>query len=466
TPALSSGNANRNGIDIQTSGTASTVPAVYACNLDGDAIYNEADDGQKIACNFLSWDDVAAFLDWAALRPLTELEYEKAARGTNTPVANEFAWGNTSATALSGLTNPNQTGEIASNGSANITYNNAFTSGPTRVGIFATGSSSRASSGAGYYGAMELSGNLWERCVTVGNSSGRPFSGLHGNGSLTTGGAADVSGWPAAAGAGLKGGSWLNNTTNAATSSFRGSAANGNNTRDSDVGGRGARTDPAGIVTDGLILWLDAGITSSYPTSGTIWTDLSGNKNNGTISGATYSNGALIYGASNVTSVPMNNLRPTSGLTQESWVLFTSNVPQVMIGAQYGASSNNSYAIWLDNTNLWACGVNIGGGFNYQTYSATININTYYHVIHTYDGANQKLYLNGNLILTWATSGSIAYDLNNTQLAVGNDWNSGYNSGATVGVRGSLAKIAIYNRALSASEVLQNFNAQKARFGL
>ncbi|MBU3744645.1 MAG: hypothetical protein FGM61_08900, partial [Sediminibacterium sp.] len=42
TPALSSGNANRNGIDIQTSGTASTVPAVYACNLDGDAIYNEA----------------------------------------------------------------------------------------------------------------------------------------------------------------------------------------------------------------------------------------------------------------------------------------------------------------------------------------------------------------------------------------------------------------------------------------
>jgi hypothetical protein len=313
---------------------------------------------------------------------------------------------------------------------------------------------------------MELSGNLWERVVTLGNATGRTFSGVHGNGTLTAGGAADVAGWPAAAGTGWKGGSWLNTNTNSATTSDRAQAANADNTRAADAGGRGVRTIPSGIVTDGLALWLDAGITPSYPESGTTWTDLSGNNNNGTINGASYSNGALSYGATSVTTIPMTNLRPTNAITLESWVLFTSNVAQVMIGAQYGNSWNNSYVIWVSNPNTWAGGINIGGTFNYRTYASTINMNTYYHITLTYDGSNQKLYLNGNLVLSWATTGSIAYDVNNTLLAVGNDWDSGYNGGAISGVRGNLAKVSIYNRALSATEVLQNYNALKSRFGL
>jgi hypothetical protein len=335
-----------------------------------------------------------------------------------------------------------------------------------RTGIFATGSTGRATSGSGYYGNMELSGNLWERVVTLGNATGRTFSGVHGNGTLTAGGAADVAGWPAAAGTGWKGGSWLNTTTNSATTSDRAQAASADNTRSADAGGRGVRTISSGIVTDGLVLWLDAGISPSYAGSGTTWTDLSGNKNDGTISGASYSNGALSYGITSVTTLPMTKLRPTNAITQECWVLFTSNVAQVMIGAQYGNSSDNSYAIWVISPNSWAGGINIGGTFNYRTYASTINMNTYYHMTHTYDGSNQKLYLNGTLVLSWATTGSIVYDVNNTLLAVGNDWNSGYDGGANIGVIGNLAKVSIYNRALSASEVLLNFNALKSRFGL
>jgi formylglycine-generating enzyme required for sulfatase activity len=202
TGALINPNDKRNGIDIQTSGTSATIPAVYACNLNGNGTYNESDDGQHIACNYLSWDDLVAYLDWAALRPMTELEYEKSGRGNQNPATNEFAWGNTSATALSGLSNASTMSETASNTSSNIAYNNAYTSGPVRTGIFATGSTSRATSGSGYYGNMELSGNLWERVVTLGNATGRTFSGVHGNGTLTAGGAADVAGWPAAAGTG------------------------------------------------------------------------------------------------------------------------------------------------------------------------------------------------------------------------------------------------------------------------
>ena len=74
TAAMNTTNTSRNGIDIQTLGVASTTPAVYACNLNGNTTYGEATDGKDIACNFLSWGDLTAYLDWSGLRPMTELE--------------------------------------------------------------------------------------------------------------------------------------------------------------------------------------------------------------------------------------------------------------------------------------------------------------------------------------------------------------------------------------------------------
>ena len=183
----------------------------------GDATLNGGTFG-NVACNFLSWMDGAAFADWASLRPMTELEFEKACRGTLTSVTNEFAWGTTSITGATGISNGGANNEVATNSGANVVFNNnASVQGPLRVGSFATGSSTREQAGASYYGIMDLSGNLWERTVSVGNATGRNFTGtIHGNGLLTNDGFCDISIWPGfvstkvsgATGAGFRGGDW------------------------------------------------------------------------------------------------------------------------------------------------------------------------------------------------------------------------------------------------------------------
>ena len=183
-----------------------------------------------VACNFLSWMDGAAYSDWAGLRPMTELEFEKACRGLETPVANEYAWGTaTVAGNAYTLENDNATNEgIASNyststGNASYDITDGSIDGPLRVGIFAANADNqgRITAGASYYGIMELSGNLWERAVTVGNATGRDFTGLHGNGALSTNGHANETAWPGltsgevtgATGSGFRGGSWNNNAS-------------------------------------------------------------------------------------------------------------------------------------------------------------------------------------------------------------------------------------------------------------
>ena len=186
--------------------------------ITGSTVGNYATNHPFVACNFLSWMDGVAYLDWSGLRPMTELEFEKACRGTLTPLANEFAWGTTSITGATGISNSGANNEVASNAGANAVFNNnASVQGPLRVGSFATGTSTREQAGASYYGIMDLSGNLWERTVSVGNATGRNFTApIHGNGLLTNDGFCDISTWPGfvtnkvsgATGAGFRGGAW------------------------------------------------------------------------------------------------------------------------------------------------------------------------------------------------------------------------------------------------------------------
>lgn len=219
--------------------------------------------------SYLSWMDLAAFLDWAALRPMTELEYEKAARGPILPVAGEFAWGTTAATAASTISGSSEDGsETITTSDANAHFNSAtlsggdsangaeYQQGPLRVGVFAGMSTSREESGATYYGVMDLSGNVSERTVTVGNSTGRSFAGTHGDGVLSTDsgyeGNADESDWPGmdvivtrgvtgGLGSGFKGGSW-NAVSDRLRISDRQNAATTDVGIYNTAGGRGVRT--------------------------------------------------------------------------------------------------------------------------------------------------------------------------------------------------------------------------------
>ncbi len=249
----------RNGIEIQTPGVASTMPAVYANDFTDDGGYDQNDDGQDIACNFLNWADGAAYADWAGLRPMTELEYVKASRGTRSPVVNEYAWSTTNLHASAytitnkGLANATVN---AGSGTGNASYDvtDGLIDGPLQVGIFAASPSSRFAAsppsrqeaGATFYGVMEMSGNLWERPVTIGNATGRAFTGTHGDGVLTSSGEADAGTWPpgaTAVGAGSRGGAWSHASTFLRVSD-RVRAANTIETRSRAGGFRAVRSAP------------------------------------------------------------------------------------------------------------------------------------------------------------------------------------------------------------------------------
>lgn len=235
--------------------------------------------GQPLSCStarparamsYLTWMDLAAFLDWAGLRPMTELEFEKAARGPFLPSAGEFAWGNTVLLAAQQLSGSNEEDgkETVLTPGANAHFSSAILSGgdaalgaehrrgALRGGIFATSASDRVSSGGSAYGIMDLSGNLIEQVVTLGNMSGLDFTGLHGDGQLTTlsgfEGNADTAFWPgldqsagkgvvSSIGSGQRAGGWADTASFLAVSD-RSRAAFADDSATSSVGGRGVRS--------------------------------------------------------------------------------------------------------------------------------------------------------------------------------------------------------------------------------
>ena len=231
--------SNRNGIRCDAT-IHTSDPITFYCDLDNDGTYDESTDGEWIACNFLSWEDVEAYLDWAGLRPMTELEYEKVSRGTITAVTDEYAWGNTTINALLNVSAGGQTSESTSTSNVNAIYNNNYSSGPVRTGIFARAASDRTTSGSGYYGVMDLSGNLWEQVVPISNVNARGYTGVLGNGELDINGNADAANWLAGGDAGVRGGSWTTASTTLRTSD-RSSISLGGSARNNNYGGRGVR---------------------------------------------------------------------------------------------------------------------------------------------------------------------------------------------------------------------------------
>lgn len=234
------------------------------------------------AMSYISWPDLAAFCDWSGLRPMTELEFEKAARGAEVyPVSNEYAWGSSTTAdivntlALSGVAGENGT-EIAlgpAGAYANVNYlataayslGDLNTFGPIRAGVHAYSASTRKVAGASYYGVMQLSGNVWERTVSVGHPGGRAFGGSHGDGTLVSSGVAGFAGnatnidWPGmlstngsgvaltvGAGMGYRGGGWNSASGSLVelTVSGRRSAVYSATKRTDSGGGRCVRTAP------------------------------------------------------------------------------------------------------------------------------------------------------------------------------------------------------------------------------
>ena len=144
-------------------------------------------------CQFMGWDDAMAMADWAGLRPMTELEFTKAARGPDRPQGVDFPWGTTEKMQIQRW--PDENGELHMlNGWKESQLNET----------------SRALYGASYYWVMDLSGSLWERLVSVGHPLGRAFTGQHGDGIVDRLGGLNDPSWPqegeGAGGFGFRGG--------------------------------------------------------------------------------------------------------------------------------------------------------------------------------------------------------------------------------------------------------------------
>lgn len=252
--ALAPYEQNRNAIAIKFPATGNK-PAVFGLNGNKNKIFGEEDDAATRACNFLNWENIAAYLDWAALRPMTETEFEKICRGPAEAVAKEFAWGTPLAeNANTVLENGTELERVAENGQENTGLANygaglqeGYLQGPLRSGFAATAETNRITAGSSWYGVMEMSGNVWEACIST-DSQGLLFDGRPGDGSLSGQGFANQQGWPGKEGSGHRGGAWNSLIINDLEYEFRDLAISDRYyaflpvSRRNTTGGRGVRT--------------------------------------------------------------------------------------------------------------------------------------------------------------------------------------------------------------------------------
>jgi|GEM_PF-605558 prepilin-type N-terminal cleavage/methylation domain-containing protein len=234
-------------------------------------------------------------------------------------------------------------------------------------------------------------------------------------------------------------------------------------------------------VINGLVLNLDAGDTSSYSGSGTNWIDLVGNDNNGTlVNGVNYNstNGSLVFdGSDDMVEGSIDGNIFTSNFTQTAWIyksnadlskpwqgIFTNSVASSFFG------TNNTYLMTFGNGSpeapLNSVGVNqVGASADGVFLDIGTHINKWLYIVITKTGSSLNIYCykDGSLL---QSSGTIYW--NGGNFATTNNYQIGrhWSGGDVTPFQGNIAQISIYNRALTAAEIQQNYNAKKGSFGL
>lgn len=230
-------------IEVKTpgNGTTTLTPAVYGNDATDDNNYDQPNDGLGYPVS-LGNKQFLSYLDWAALRPMTDFEYEKACRGPLSPQVNEYAWGTTDYTPYYNYSVTDKyaaTEKLSGSGlgMGNIQSNNNY-----RVGIAATATSNRVNAGATYYGIMEMTGGMHERVVGRHGVDYSGFTSDNGDGILDANG---FSGWNESI-MGGRGGSWREYTGSQISNRYFivGGIAGGNDNGDywGHHGGRGVRS--------------------------------------------------------------------------------------------------------------------------------------------------------------------------------------------------------------------------------
>ena len=230
------------------------------------------------------------------------------------------------------------------------------------------------------------------------------------------------------------------------------------------------------IVTDGLLFCVDAGNTRSYSGSGTTWTDISGKGNNGTITGATFNSsnlGSLDFDGIDDYVVTSTSIAPsgTNLFTYSAWIYIDT------ISGSFGGSIKGAVLFSGDNFGraelVLKTDTNTAGPPDRITFTryggsttgscdveVDMSVGVWYNITLVRDGASsQKVYQNGVEIGTGNVSNSFTADTMKIGGAPSQSTYSGY-------FDGKMSSILYYDRALTAAEVLQNYNAHRGRFGI
>jgi hypothetical protein len=239
--------------------------------------------------------------------------------------------------------------------------------------------------------------------------------------------------------------------------------------------------DYPAIITSGLSLNLDAGFTPSYPTTATTWYDLSGNNNNSTlVNGPTYNTsqgGGIKFDATDdYATIPDSNSIDLTTLTISLW-FNRGDILTLAAGDQQNFFlKGNTNAPGGDNFNYAVQLLGPTGGGRYAWQSPGISFaalippsqvlfaNQWYNLVFTHVSTNTPIaYLNGIKQTNWTAT-------NPTNALVTNTWRATISGdverGQAATFNGIMSIVQLYNRALSETEVLQNWNALKGRFGL
>jgi hypothetical protein len=229
------------------------------------------------------------------------------------------------------------------------------------------------------------------------------------------------------------------------------------------------------IITNGLVLQLDAANAKSYPGSGTVWRDLSGNNNSGSlVNGPTFNSangGSIVFDGVNDYALINSGsavLNPTTAITVASFfniTSFTANYAPIVFKQNNYAGVYEQYSIYLVNTQVGF--VITGVDRQQKIVSSSLDYrNQNVYVTATCDTVTDelKLYINSNLIQTTAFTST--FDIADTPINIGGTGILKFGTTYDGWANGRIYNTNVYNRALSASEVAQNFNATKARFNL
>lgn len=228
------------------------------------------------------------------------------------------------------------------------------------------------------------------------------------------------------------------------------------------------------IVTNGLVMYLDAANTKSYPGSGNTWFDMSGNGFSGTlVNGPTFNSsngGSIVFDGSNdYTSVPYTTLLTPNVASIATWVSasWSSLSGQRCIVSK---TQTGGYQLSVNEPTFYPSGIGIiyylGGAYRSASISTSTVSTGWHYIVSTFDGRYIKLYLDGieRSSYDYGSQTTIIYN-NNNHLLVGAEPGSGTGVDGAF-FPGKIASTSVYNRGLTAQEVLQNYNATKVRFGL